>query len=87
MKTTLSKEDNIIILEARHATQELFNFSNKLTATNTMGEGIVAAYAAIDDVLWHQSAFFDPDVDYENTEFWRILESDTNLDEKAEILL
>ena len=86
MKTTLTTEDILILLKARCATQELFDFSNKLTGTNTMGEGIVAALSAIDDVLWHQSAFFDPDVDYENTEFWRILESDVSLDEKAERL-
>lgn len=86
MKTTLSKEDAIILLKARDATQELFSFSKRLIGANTMGEGIIAAYAALDDVLWHGSSYFDPDLNFEETEFFTILESDLSVEEKVEKL-
>lgn len=86
MKTTLSKEDAIILLKARDATQELFSFSKRLIGANTMGEGIIAAFTAIDDVLWHGSSYFDPDLDYEETVFFTILESTLSVEEKAEKL-
>ena len=86
MKTTLSKDDAIILLKDRDATQELFSFSKRLIGANTMGEGIIVAYASLDDVLWHGSCYFDPDLDYEETEFFTILESGLSVEEKAQKL-
>lgn len=53
----------------------------------TLGEGILGNLARIYDVVQNLTPLYDPNADFEETEFGKIMESDLSPEEKASKIL
>ena len=84
--TTLSTEDAIRLMKAADANSRLRCIVQELTGAVTLGSGIISDLIAVEDVLWHASKYYDPEQENWDSEFFSIIRSNLDYEQKARML-